>query len=158
LELFLIIRSQGGFLKSIILLVFAFACSCVDAKDIRTCEEAGVGIASLVLPAGQNSRTFYNNKVAVFAIDMIEPAVGSMGVAITLPDVDDINFGSSKCLAVTNFAWIDVMKVSSSYDKEGLLLSFPTRDLDFETGTASRPGKPFKIRINLKTSSVIEVP
>jgi hypothetical protein len=82
---------------------------------------------------------------------MIEPAAASMGIAITLPDVEDISFGSSKCLAITNFASIDVMKASPSYDKDqGLLLSFPTKDFDFEKGVASRPGKPLKIRINLK--------
>jgi hypothetical protein len=26
------------------------------------------------------------------------PAAGSMGIAVTLPDVEDISFGSSKCL------------------------------------------------------------
>jgi hypothetical protein len=89
----------------------------------------------------------------------IEPAAASMGIAITLPDVEDISFGSSKCLAITNFASIDVMKASPSYDKDqGLLLSFPTKDFDFEKGVASPPGKPLKIRINLKNSSVTEVP
>jgi hypothetical protein len=144
-------------MKTLTLIAFTLAGFGANAKDIRTCEDAGVGIASLILPVGQHSRTFYNNRVAVFEIDTIEPAAVSMGIAITLPDVEDIHFGSSKCLAITNFAAIDVMKGSSSYDRQGLLLSFPTRDPDFTTGR-SRAGKPLKILINLKLSSVIEVP
>jgi hypothetical protein len=146
-------------MKTLILLVFALACFDANAKDIRTCRDAGVGIDNLILPASQNSRTFYNNRVAVFAIDMIEPAAGSMGIAITLPDVEDFSFGSSKCLAITSFASIDVTKVTSSYSEDqGLLLSFPTQDFDFEKGVAFRRGKPLKIRINLRNSSVTEVP
>jgi hypothetical protein len=138
-------------MKNLIPLALALACFGANAKDIRTCKDARVGIDNLILPASENSRTFYNNRVAVFAIDMIEPAAGSMGIAITLPDVEDISFGSSKCLAITNFASIDAMKASPSYDKDqGLLLSFPTKDFDFDKGVASHPGKPLKIRINLK--------
>jgi hypothetical protein len=144
--------------KPFVLFASVLVCSSADTKEIRPCEDAGVGIASLVLPVTQNSRTFYNNRVAVFAIDMIEPAAGSMGVAIILPDVDDVSFGSSKCLVIKNFAFIDVVKVSSSYDKEGLLLSFPTQDFDFEKGKAAGPSKLFRIRVNLKSSSVAEVP
>ena len=71
-------------MKNLIPLAFALACVGANAKDIRTCQDAGVGIDNLILPASENSRTFYNNRVAVFAIDMIEPAAGSMGIAITL--------------------------------------------------------------------------
>jgi hypothetical protein len=86
--------------KTFFLFALVLSCSYASAREIRPCEDVGVGIASLVLPVSQNSRTFYNNRVAVFAIDTIEPAAGSMGVAITLPDVDDVSFGSSKCLVI----------------------------------------------------------
>lgn len=123
------------------------------AVEVENCEEAGIGIGSLVTPVSQHSRSFYNNRVQVYRVDHLEPACCSAGVAIVLPDVQS-EIGDNKCVVVKNLSGVDVMGARSSYDRvKGLLLTFPTSTYDPDRG--HRPGgKPLNLRINLQDSSV----
>ena len=39
-------------------------------------------------PSRKNSRTYKDDKVSVYAIDMVEPVCCAAGVAVVIPDVD----------------------------------------------------------------------
>ncbi len=53
--------------------------------DAKTCEEAGVGLASIATPIAKNHVALYEGQVTVYNIDQIEPACCSKGIAVVLP-------------------------------------------------------------------------
>ena len=123
------------------------------AVQVENCDEAYIGISSLVTPVTKNTRSFYNGQVNAYRVDHIEPACCSAGVAIVLPDVNS-EVGDNKCVVVKNLPGVDVHGASSSYDpNKGLLLTFPTSIYDPEKGHMPG-GQPLNLRINLKDSSV----
>jgi len=139
--------------KIVLLVAMMIATATVQAQEIRSCREVGVGIESLVTHVADNVQSFYNNRVQIYNIDTIEPAAASAGIAIVLPDTDD-PLGGSKCFAITNFAGIDIKTSRAVYDPaKGLTVSIPTKSPDFQTGK-SRRGPLLNIVINLQHSSV----
>lgn len=129
-----------------------------EPPSVRSCEDAYVGITSLVTPVADNSRGFYNDesgggpRVYVYNVDTIEPAAHSAGLAFIIPDKDS-ELGDSKCLAIIQLTSVDITKAKASYDGAGLHLEVPKDDYDNDTGT-SKPGAPLKVRIDLKASTV----
>lgn len=130
-----------------------------EPPQVRSCEDAYVGITSLVTPVGDNSRGFYNDesgdgpRVYIYNVDTIEPAAHSAGLAFVIPD-NDSELGDSKCLAIIQLTSVDITKAKASYDAKGLHLEIPKQDYDGDTGT-SKPGAPLKVRIDLKASAVV---
>ena len=122
------------------------------AFEAKPCEDAGVGLASLVQPLARNHLVLYDGKVVVYNVDTIEPACCSGGVAVVVPDNDD-PVGGSSCTAVIAIGSVDATKGKRSYDpSRGLLLTMPTRIFDGESGL--KPGPDLKLRIDLKASKV----
>jgi hypothetical protein len=137
------------------LLLSAMSCLAVSpawSSELKPCDEAGVGLASILAPVAQNSVMLYEGKVTAYNIDTIEPACCAGGIAVVLPDVKD-ELGGSTCVALIGFGHIDVTKAKRSYDKtKGLLLELQTQKIGEGGGLV--PDKALKLRINLGTSGV----
>lgn len=124
-----------------------------QAETLKDCKEAHVGLTELMVPVTKYSRNFLNNKVQVYTIDQIEPACCSIGLAIVIPDETAELVGLAKCFTVTHLNGVDIQKARTETDSSGrLLLVVPTSVYD---GTGhGKPGKPLKLRIDLKTATV----
>ncbi len=58
------------------------------ALEVKSCEEAHVGLTTLIAPVAKNSRTYKDDKISVYAVDTVEPVCCAAGVAVVIPDVD----------------------------------------------------------------------
>lgn len=133
-----------------------FSASWASAQDlqVQTCEEAGVDLTSLILPAAKNSRTFYKNDVGLFGIDQIEPVCCAVGVAITMPDPESEMGGIKKCFAILGYSGVDVSAAQAEYDeRRGLDIRIPVRGYDPNRGDYG-PQSPIRLRLNLKKGSI----
>lgn len=123
-----------------------------NALELKSCEEANVGLTALIPPVAKNSRTYKDDKVSVYVIDMVEPVCCAAGVAVVLPDVSD-ETGNNQCLAVIGVASVQLDEATSEDDPaKGLLLTIPTRV--FNEAADSAPGAPLRLRINTDKGSV----
>jgi hypothetical protein len=135
--------SRICFLLSALLLLAAPA----TALEVKTCDEAHVGLAELIAPVGKNSRTYKDDKVSVYVVDTVEPVCCAAGVAVVMPDVAD-ELGGNKCLAVVGVASVQLDEATTEDDPaKGLLITIPTRV--FNEASDSAPGAPLKLRINV---------
>jgi hypothetical protein len=133
----------------LIFLVLASKANAID-RAVVPCDEAGIGLTSLVTPVGDNSRQFYNGQVSVYLVDTIEPACCSAGVAIVLPDAES-ELGDSKCFAVLYQSTIDLKAARANYSPaNGLLIEMPAKEQD---DAGNQISKPLKLRVNLKSSA-----
>jgi hypothetical protein len=124
----------------------------VHALEVKTCEAAHVGLTELIAPVSKNSRTYKDDKVSVYVIDMAEPVCCSAGVAVVLPDVSD-ETGGYQCIAVLGVASVQLDEAGTEDDpSKGLLLTIPTRV--FNEAADSAPGDPMRVRINVDKGSV----
>ena len=124
-------------------------------NELKSCEEAHFGLTEILAPSADTYRAFYNNQVNVYAVDTIEPACCSQGLAIVIPDQTAELGGVSKCFAIGHLSGVSVKGAKSSYDAvRGLLIAFPVKSYDPETG-ATKPAGLLKVRVNLKTATVI---
>lgn len=140
-------------MRILIFMIASMLAHAAAAVEVENCDEASIGISSLVTPVADNTRSFYNGQVHVYRVDHLEPACCSAGVAIVMPDVKS-EIGDSKCVVVKHLPGIDVRGAKASYDpSKGLLLSFPTSTYDPEKGHL-QGGQPLNLRINLRDSSV----
>ncbi len=141
--------SARSLLTSVLLLVAQSA----FALEIKTCEEANVGLTELIPPVGSNSRTYKDDKVSIYAIDTVEPVCCAAGVALVVPDVGD-EAGGNKCLAVLGFASVQLDEAVTEDDpSKGLLVTIPTRV--FNEAADSAPGQPLKLRIDVGKGTVV---
>lgn len=132
--------------------VFAQAKSDAFGREVVSCEEAGLGLTSLMTPASENSRSFYNDRVVLYRTDTVEPACCSYGIAIVLPDVKS-ELGDVKCLAVVHLSGVDLKNAKSSYDpNKGLRIELATKK--YNDGGFSEGGPQLNLRINLQNSTV----
>jgi len=123
-----------------------------DASLLRSCEDARVGLRDLAIGRSSGARTFYEGDVLVMRIDQVEPAAAASGIVI-LAMIPDGEPGARRCLAATQFAYLDLDRATSAYDpREGLTLSIPARDND-PAGT-SIAGKPLVVKINRATGAI----
>jgi hypothetical protein len=118
-----------------------------NAFEVKSCDDANVGVSELVTPAAKFSRTFKDDKISVYEVDTVEPACCSGGIAIVIPDVDN-ELGGNKCLAVVGVASVQLDEAD-----KGVLLTIPTKQ--FNEGSDSVPGPPLKLRVNLEKGSVV---
>lgn len=142
-------------MRLLILSMLMVSATLASAQDVhvQTCEEAGVDLTSLILPAAKNSRAFYKNDVGVFGIDQLEPVCCSVGVAITLPDPKAELGGVKKCMAILGFSGIDVAAAEANYDeRQGLDIRIPARNYDGSRGDYGPTS--LHLRLNLKKGSV----
>jgi hypothetical protein len=124
----------------------------MTAIPVEECHDM-VGISSLMVTAeGDGIRSFYNNRVQVMLVDLIEPAASATGLVVLLPDPVS-HLGERLCKLVARFYNLDVDATESSYDpKTGLQLSVPVIDLDIDGNGI--PGRPLLLTVNVATGTV----
>jgi hypothetical protein len=123
------------------------------ALELKSCEEAHVGLTTLIAPVAKNSRTYKDDKISLYAVDTVEPVCCAAGVAVVIPDVAD-ELGGNKCLAVVGVASVQLDEAVSEDDPaKGVLISIPTRV--FNEASDSAPGEPIKLRIDVDTGTVV---
>ncbi|MCZ7594370.1 MAG: hypothetical protein M5U16_05195 [Hyphomicrobium sp.] len=122
------------------------------ALEVKSCEDANVGLTELIPPVDKNSRTYKDGKISVYALDTVEPVCCAAGVAIVIPDVAD-EVGGNKCLAVVGFASVqlDEAVIEDDPDK-GLLMTIPTRV--FSEAADSAPGEPIRLWIDVDAGTL----
>ena len=141
--------SRICFLLTTLLLLAAPA----NALEVKTCDEAHVGLTELIAPVGKYSRTYKDDKVSVYVVDTVEPVCCAAGVAIVMPDVAD-ELGGNKCLAVVGVASVQLDEATAEDDPaKGLLITIPTRV--FNEASDSAPGAPLKLRINIDLGTLV---
>lgn len=132
-----------------LLLILAFPAS---ALELKTCDDANIGLTELIAPVGKNSRTYKDDKVSLYVVDTVEPVCCAAGIAVVLPDVSD-ELGGSQCLAVVGVASVQLDEATTEDDAtKGLLVTIPTRV--FNEASDSAPGAPIRLRINAEKGSV----
>lgn len=143
-----IIRSK---ILALTLVLSSFAAPSL-AAEIRDCRDANIDLTSMVMPPSANVVTTYDGQVALYNVDIIEPACCSAAIAIVLPDTES-ELHTSKCVAITGFREVDIARAPRSYDpRRGLLIKLPTV-ISTNDGNGAR-GPTLRIRINLAKSSV----
>ncbi len=151
---------QSGFTANIFRSVVALGCALAfiapaAALEVKSCEEAHVGLEDLIAPAAKHSRTFKDDSISIYSVDTVEPVCCAAGVAIVMPDVSD-EAGGSKCVAIVGVASIQLDEATTEEDPaKGLLITIPTRV--FSDAADSAPGDPMRIRIDAgKGSATLE--
>lgn len=148
---------QHGFISSISRGAAALACGLAlvapaAALEVKSCDEAHVGLEDLIAPAAKHSRTFKDDSISVYSVDTVEPVCCAAGVAVVMPDVSD-EAGGSKCVAVVGVASIQLDEATAEEDPaKGLLITIPTRV--FNDVADSAPGDPMRIRVDVDKGSV----
>ncbi len=146
----LLARGMSGLLA---VLVLSAEASAGQTPKVAPCEDASVGISSLIAPVAKHSRSFYDGRVMVYAVDQGEPVCCSYGVAVVIPLPDD-DGGGLQCIAAMGASGLDLDGLKTSYDAgRGLLLTIPARWHNADKDTYS-DGRAFKLRINLKAATV----
>src|SRR5207249_1287068 len=109
-----------------ILLIISVTFLNANAYELKSCDKSEIKLQDILTPVAQNTKSWANGKVNVFAVDKLEPAACSQGLAVTLPNETDKTFGSFKCVYVGCFAGVNVSMASAGYDpKLGLLVQIP---------------------------------
>jgi hypothetical protein len=123
-----------------------------SAIEIKTCDDANVGLTELIAPVASNSKTYKDGKISLYAVDTVEPVCCAAGVALVIPDVSD-ETGGNQCLAVVGVASVQLDETTAQDDAEkGLLLTIPTRV--FNEAADSAPGAPLKLRVDVDKGTV----
>ena len=123
------------------------------ALEVKSCEDARVGLTELIPPVGRNSRTYKEDKVSVYVVDTVEPVCCAAGVAVVIPDIED-ELGGNKCLAVVGVASVQLDEAVAEDDPTaGLLITIPIRV--FNEAADSAPGAPLKLRVNIEKGTLI---
>jgi hypothetical protein len=129
-----------------------FRVASASALEVKSCDDANVGLTTLIAPVAKNSRSFKDDKVSLFAVDTVEPVCCAAGVAVVLPDVAD-ELGGNQCLAVVGVASVQLDEATTEDDPaKGLLISIPTRV--FSEAADSAPGEPIRLRVNVEKGTV----
>ncbi len=122
------------------------------ALEIKSCEDAHVGLTELIAPVASNSKTYKDGKISLYAVDTVEPVCCAAGVALVIPDISD-ETGGNQCLAVVGVASVQLDETTTEDDaQKGLLLTIPARV--FNEAADSAPGAPLKLRVNVDKGSV----
>lgn len=122
------------------------------ALEVKSCDDANIGLTELIAPAGKNSHTYKDDKISVYAVDTVEPACCAAGVAVVMPDTAD-ETGGNQCLAVVGVASVHLEDATTADDPvNGLLITIPTRV--FSEAADSAPGEPIKLRVNAEKGTL----
>jgi hypothetical protein len=123
------------------------------AVEVKSCDEANIGLTELIPPVGKNSRTYKDDKISVYVVDTVEPVCCAAGVAVVIPDIED-ELGGNKCLAVVGVASVQLDEAATEDDPtKGLLITIPTRV--FSEAADSAPGEPMKLRVNVEKGTLV---
>ena len=140
-------------MKMIVFLLLASLAHAEEPLKVEDCSARGIDLTNVISPPQENSRSFYNNKVSVFGVDVVEPVCCARGVAVILPDVQ-AETGGSKCFTVLGTYGIKVKSARSKYsEKQGLLIEVDATRYGPHDGQHVK-APPVKLRVNLKDSSV----
>jgi hypothetical protein len=106
-------------MKSLIALIALLAGTQASALSIENCaQNGGVNLNNVV-----EMRTYSNGGVKLFAVDQIEPAAASFGVAVTIDRGGDLSEMESFCRYVSGLSGVDLAAARSSYDRHTNLLT-----------------------------------
>lgn len=134
------------------LMAAVFGAQQAAALEIKSCDDANVGLTELIAPVASNSRTYKDGKISLYGVDTVEPVCCAAGVALVIPDVTD-ETGGNQCLAVVGVASVQLDETTTEDDaQKGLLLTIPTRV--FNEASDSAPGAPLKLRVNVDKGTV----
>ena len=146
-------------LAALAILAWPAAASAQPQRTLLPCAEVSAGLTQLALgPNNEGVRSFYEGRVTLLALDYVEPACCSSGVAVLLPDGNgEIEPAGTACWATWGYAGVDLQAATSNYNPvEGLRLVIPTLDYDHDTG-GTRPGAPIRLQINLSEGGISEL-
>ena len=123
------------------------------ALEVKSCDEANIGLTELIPPVGKNSRTYKDDKISVYVVDTVEPVCCAAGVAVVIPDIED-ELGAINALP----SWASLRCSSTRPRREddptkGLLITIPTRV--FNEAANSAPGEPMKLRVNVEKGTLV---
>jgi hypothetical protein len=122
------------------------------ALEIKSCDDAHVGLTELIAPVASNNKTYKDGKISLYAVDTVEPVCCAAGVALVIPDVSD-ETGGNQCLAVVGVASVQLDETTTEDDaQKGMLLTIPARV--FNEAADSAPGAPLKLRVNVDKGTV----
>jgi hypothetical protein len=140
-------------MRAIFMVGLAFALAMpAGALELKSCDDANIGLPELIAPVGKNSRTYKDDKVSVYVIDTVEPVCCAAGVAVVVPDAGD-ETGGSQCFAALGVASVQLDEATTEEDPaKGMLVTIPTRV--FNEAADSAPGEPMRLRINADKGSV----
>jgi len=140
-------------LRSLLFTLAVLTCaSHAAALEVKSCDDANIGLTELIAPVAKNSRTFKDDKVSVYVVDTVEPVCCAAGVAIVLPNPQD-ELGGSTCVAVVGVASVQLDETTAVDDPaKGLRLSIPTRV--FNDAADSAPGEPMRLHIDVDKGTV----
>ena len=130
-----------------------------QTSELYPCDDAGVALEDVAAGADLSGvRSFYRGDVTLFALDTIEPACCSAGVAIVMPAEphgnEPVGFA---CWAIKGLAAVDLRAARSSYDpRRGLTLTIPTRGYDPDTG-GTVPAEPIRLRIDAARGTIVDL-
>lgn len=135
-----------------LVLALLLAAGPAAALEVKSCDDANIGLTELIAPVGKNSRTYKDDKVSVYVVDTIEPVCCAAGVAVVMADMAD-ETGGNQCLAVVGVASVQLEDATAADDPaKGLLITIPTRV--FSEAADSAPGEPIKLRVNAEKGTL----
>lgn len=139
-------------LRASTLMAAVFCAQQAAALEIKSCDDAHIGLTELIAPVASNSKTYKDGKISLYAVDTVEPVCCAAGVALVIPDMSD-ETGGNQCLAVVGVASVQLDETTTEDDaQKGLLLTIPTRV--FNEAADSAPGAPLKLRVNVDKGAV----
>ena len=147
------------------LLVAAMVGSGADAtaqapmRRLVPCEQLALRLESVAVGGDLSGvRTYYEGRVTLMQLDLVEPACCSFGLAIVMPapPQGDEPVGMT-CWTMWGYAGVDVAGAQSRYDPAiGLTLGVPTLDYDPETG-ATWTGPTIRLRIDAGRGTIVDL-
>ena len=128
-------------------------------RSLVPCDQLSLGLESVSVGADRGGvRTYYDGQVTLMALDLVEPACCSFGLAIVMPAPPhgDEPVGMT-CWTKWGYASVDVAGTQSRYDPAtGLTLAIPTLDYDPETGATST-GPTIRLRIDAGRGTIVDL-
>jgi hypothetical protein len=146
--------AECGALTRAVLLLWSIVALALPAGavELKSCNDANIGLTDLIAPVAKNSRTYKDDRVSLYIIDTVEPVCCAAGVAVVVPDVAD-ETGGSQCFAALGVASVQLDEATTEDDAaKGLLVTIPTRV--FNEAADSAPGAPMRLRINAEKGTV----
>ncbi len=117
--------------KLLLILSLSIITSNVFANEVTTtsCEEYGANLNSV-----QSMKTYANKSIKIFEIDMIEPAIAPVGVAIAIDRGDDLSTLESFCRYVPGLSSANIASAKSIFNQATnvLKVTMKVTTLDFQ--------------------------